>query len=170
MNETPPYDYCRSASRFRIIRVYAVASVLVVGVASALFVSAVNDDRARLASTYQATVLESSRPLADDVVKAPADWTGDGDADGWAFGEYLPGDTAPVFVTADGESYRPNDTVDYVLFGVFMSFVVVLGAGFAGFAFYPALYRRAERAATRDWEQARALVVDPGAPPRQSWR
>jgi len=149
----PYHDFVNPSAHVRLIRTYAIIILCYIAVFIGGLSFFISSDQNKLAQTIQAEVLESSRPL-DDVSKAPVDWTGDGKADGWAWGEYLPGDTAEVHLNQEGKSYRPTTAFEYV-FLISLGLLVYGGLGvFLLMVFDGFLSNRAIKAAVKDWKKA----------------
>jgi len=164
---TSRYGYVRRAAFWNRILVVVPTVAVVVALGTLLGVSQINQYLTAPVDYRSAVVLESSRPL-NDVVKAPADWTGDGKPDGWAFGEYLPGDQVLVVLDRDGVSIAEPSVVDAVGFGVLIFLLTALFAGLAGAGAHSSVDRWAEDAAWRDLylaeDIARTPAVLPGWP------
>lgn len=135
-----------------------LAAVVTVALGAWIAVSGVMSYLNEPVAAHSGVVTESSRPLESDVVKAPVDWTGDGVADGWAFGEFLPGDAAVVYTNSLDESVREptlGNTAGFIFLAVLAT---VLVAGAAAFGTWFAASQWGYSAAERDWDDAAHLL------------
>lgn len=160
--------FCRAESRWNIARIYAAVFTVPFIVAALGFTWAVAVDTQRAALVAEATVLESSRPLGGDD-KAPVDWTGDSRADGWAYGEYLPGDQVNVHVDSNGKTFTPLDTEDYAVYGVLGALALVVVFAVLALFIGEVVTDAAWRAANSDVAAAMRYQANPDAGRGRRW-
>lgn len=135
------------------MRTYLLILSIPVAAIVALGVWALHSEISREAEPVQAVAVESSRPLNKEA-KAPADWTGDGKADGWLLGEWLPGQEGTVYLSGGEQVRAPLEA--NTLTAIVFAFILFLAAlVFAVSVFiYDSLRRQAVWAAERDWRLA----------------
>ena len=141
------------SQRWTLIRLYVMTFAIPCLTCAGLFGWFVAVDVSRPVEQVSASATESSRPLEGED-KAPADWTGDGIADGWLPGVWLPGQSGTVYLVEGEQVPTPTGLAGYIMFGA-ITFLTAAGAfGIAGFLLSEWFDRVAFRAARRDWSAA----------------
>lgn len=166
-NRTSTFRY--PAVRWNTIRIYIALLAVPVVACVALFAWVVSYETNKVAQTVSAVVLETSRPLGGSD-KAPVDWTGDDKADGWAFGEYLPGDRATVYRDSEGRSFVPLGIRDFTLMGILGVAAMILILTLAGLSLSDWVRSIAWRSVDEDWNRGSRQSPHPQQALPKQWR
>lgn len=149
------------ATRWNLIRLYVLVFSLPLLVVGTAYAWTVYQDVSRNVDPVAAVAVESSRPL-NEQDKAPADWTGDGVADGWLLGEWLPGQEGVVYLVDGVQVSKPFGAGEHVATGLLGLITVGSLTAILGFILFDPLDRLAWRAAERDWREAVRLGNEQG--------
>lgn len=145
------WDFVAASIGWNLLRWYALIAIALFAVGFTPYLAFAIHDANRPVQSIAAEAVESSRPL-DDGDKAPADWTGDGVADGWMYGEWLPGQSGTVYFL-DGESVSaPAGMASYVVLGVLVALVVFIFVIALALFLDEHLRNHARSAAGEDWD------------------
>lgn len=150
-------EFIDAACRWTLIRWYAAAYLAVIIPIAGITVWFMHADATRPVTTVTAVVTESSRPLTGEV-KAPADWTGDGAADGWLPGEWLPGDTGTAYLHNGEQVSAPTSALGYIIHSGFLLIAATALLALPGYIMFDSAHARAWRLANQDWTDATRLT------------
>lgn len=146
-------DFLHASMRWNLARSYVLIFLIPTIAIVWAFGAVVSAEVSRPVEAVSATATESSRPLGGED-KAPADWTGDGVADGWLLGEWLPGESGRVYLVDGAQTRESIPLAILVVLGFLLLLFTALIFGMAGMMAHDSLRDSALRQAEKDWKDA----------------